>query len=162
MPYPENAPGPDDLLVLAPEEVAKLPVELLAHLQREVDGSLERAKAMKTRIDGALVLRYADRAAAARAAEGKDTGTVRLDDGGFTVVAELPKRVEWDQAKLALMVERIRDAKEDPAEYLEISYRVPERKYTAWPEALRQGFAPARTVRTGTLKVEILAEGDAR
>lgn len=162
MPYPENTPGPDDLLVLTPDQIAEFPVSLLAHLQREVDGSLERAKAMKTRLDGALVLRYADRAAAARAAEGKDTGTVRLDDGGYTVVADLPKRVDWDQAELARMAERIRAAEDDPAEYLEISYRVPERKYTAWPDAIRAVFEPARTVRTGALKVEILAEGDAR
>lgn len=161
MSYPENAPGPDDLLTLAPEEVARLPVELLAHLQREVDAAHERAKAMKTRLDGALVLRYADRAAAARAAQGKDTGTVRLDDGGYTVVADLPKRVEWDQAELARMVERIRAAEDDPAEYLEISYRVPERKYTAWPPALREGFAPARTVGTGKPSFRLVM-GEAR
>ena len=39
------------------------------------------------------------------------------------------------------------------------AYKVPERKYAAWPEAIRQGFEPARTVRPGTLKVEILAQG---
>lgn len=157
MPYPENAPGPDDLLVLAPEEVAKLPVELLARLQREVDAAHERTKAMKTRLDGALVLRYADRAAAARAAEGKDTGTVRLEDGEVTVIADLPKKVEWDQATLARMVQRIRDANDDPSKYVEVSYRVPERRYATWPSALREGFAPARTVGTGkpSFKLEL-------
>jgi hypothetical protein len=95
-----------------------------------------------------------------RRACGKDTGTVRLVDGDFTVVADLPKRVEWDQAKLAAMVERIRAAGEDPAEYVEITFKVPERAYVAWPEAIRQGFEPARTVKTGTLKIDLLPQED--
>ena len=60
------------------------------------------------------------------------------------------------------LVERIRAAGDDPAEYVEISFKVPERNYVAWPEAIRQGFEPARTVRTGTLKVEILPQGGAQ
>ena len=35
-----------------------------------------------------------------RAEAGKDTGTVRFVDNDFTVIADLPKRVKWDQAKL--------------------------------------------------------------
>jgi hypothetical protein len=76
------------------------------------------------------------------------------------VVADLPKRVEWDQAKLAAMVERIRAAGEDPAEYVEIIFKVPERAYSAWPEAIRHGFEPARTVKTGTLKIDLLPQED--
>ena len=159
MPFPENTATPDDLPGLSPQEIAGLPVELLAILQREIDERLKRDKAAKTRLDTALTVRYATRAAEERQAQAKDTGTVRFDDGDFTVVADLPKRVEWDQAQLAAMVERIRAAGDDPAEYVDIAFKVPERKYAAWPEAIRQGFEPARTVRPGTLKVEILAQG---
>jgi hypothetical protein len=97
MPYPENTPTPDDLPGLSPQEIAGLPVELLAILQREIDERLKRDKAAKTRLDAALTVRYATRAAEERQAQAKDTGTVRFDDGDFTVVADLPKRVEWDQ-----------------------------------------------------------------
>jgi hypothetical protein len=132
---------------------------LLAILQREIDERLKRDKAAKTRFDAGLVIRYATRAAEERQVQAKDTGSARFDDGDFTVVADLPKRVDWDQDKLADMVARIRDAGDDPAEYVDLAYKVPERKYAAWPEAIRQGFEPARTVRPGTLKVEILAQG---
>ena len=71
-------------------------------------------------------------------------------------MADLPKRVDWDQDRLAAMAERIRAAGDDPAEYLDISFKVPERKYVAWPEAIREGFEPARTVRPGTLKFRLL------
>ncbi|WBU58014.1 hypothetical protein [Paracoccus sediminicola] len=159
MPFPENTPTPDDLPRLSPQEIAGLPVELLAILQREIDERLKRDKAAKTRLDAALTVRYATRAAEERQAQAKDTGTVRFDDGDFTVVADLPKRVEWDQSQLAAMVERIRAAGDDPAEYLDIAFKVPERKYAAWPDAIRQGFEPARTVKTGALKVEIRPQG---
>ncbi|WP_244274653.1 hypothetical protein [Pannonibacter phragmitetus] len=161
MPYPDNAPTPDDLVRLDAGEIAQLPVDLLAILQREVDERLKQAKAAKARLDGALTIRYATRAEEERRARGKDTGAVRFDDGDFTVVADLPKRVDWDQEQLAEMVERIRAAGDDPSQYVDVTYKVPERKYTAWPEAIRAGFEPARTVRTGALKVEILPEGGA-
>ena len=38
---------------------------------------------------------------------------------------------------------------DDPSEYIEVIYKVSERKFTAWPETIRTAFAPARTVRTG-------------
>ena len=162
MPFPSNTPTVDDLPGLGLQDIAVLPIELLAILQREVDERLKCSKAAKARLDGALEVRFAARAAEIRSASGKDTGTVRFDDGDFTIVADLPKRVDWDQHRLAAMVERIRAAGDDPAEYVEISFKVPERNYVAWPDAIRQGFEPARTVRTGTLKVEILPQGGAQ
>lgn len=159
MPFPENTPTCDDLPGLSPQDIAQLPVELLAILQREVDERMAQVKAAKARLDGALTVRYAARAAEERRAAGKDTGTIRLIDGDFTVVVDLPKRVDWDQDRLAAMVERIRAAGDDPAQYVEIAYKVPERNYTAWPDAIRASFEPARTVKTGTLKIEILPQG---
>lgn len=45
MPFPENTPTPDDLPSLSAAEIAALPVELLAILQREIDERLKRDKA---------------------------------------------------------------------------------------------------------------------
>ncbi|MCB1376697.1 MAG: hypothetical protein KDJ78_21430, partial [Rhodobacteraceae bacterium] len=118
-------------------EIALLPVDLLAAMQREIDAAAKQMKAVTARLSTALEVRYAARAAEARRACGKDTGTVRLADGDFTVVADLPKRVEWDQTQLAGMVERIRAAGDDPAQYVDIAFKVPERKYAAWPDAIR-------------------------
>ncbi|MDX1820103.1 MAG: hypothetical protein R3197_04325 [Paracoccaceae bacterium] len=160
MPFPENTPSLDELINLPAGEIAQLPVELLAVLQREIEAAAKQMRAVTARFATALEVRYATRAAEARRACGKDTGTVRLADGDFTVVADLPKRVEWDQAQLAAMVERIRAAGDDPSEYVEISFKVPERAYAAWPEAIRKGFEPARTVKTGALKISILLQED--
>ncbi|MCB1374039.1 MAG: hypothetical protein U1E40_06890 [Amaricoccus sp.] len=159
MPFPNNRPQLQDLPDLPPQEIAALPADVLVVLQQESEAALKQAKAAKSRLDGALVLKYGAEAAEARRAAGKDTGTVRLRDGDITVVADLPKRIAWDQAKLGQMVERIRAAGDDVGEYVEISFKVPERNYAAWPRAIREGFEPARTVRPGQLTIQLLADG---
>jgi hypothetical protein len=158
MPFPNNCPSYQDLSDLPPQEIAALPADVLAVLQQESEAALKQAKAAKSRLDGALVLKYGAQAAEARRAGGKDTGTVRFDDGDIMVVADLPKRVDWDQVQLAAMVERIRAAGDDPTEYVEISFKVAERSYVAWPTAIREGFEPARTVRPGQLSIQLLVD----
>ena len=74
---------------------------------------------------------------------------VHFDDGQVQVTADLPKKVEWDQKKLADLVRRMTANGDNPAEYVEISYRVSETKFNAWPETLKSAFTPARTLKTG-------------
>ena len=68
--------------------------------------------------------------------------------------------MEWDQARLATLSEQIRAGGEDPGQYVEVSFKVSERAYTAWPDRIRQAFEPARTVRTGraTYRLAIMSE----
>ena len=139
----------DELRRMAVGDIAALPAEQLALLQDEADEALRSAKTACDWLAGAVALKYADRAHAARQAVGKDTGTVRFDDGVVTVIAELPKRVDWDQEKLGALVERIRAEGDDPAEYVDVAIKVPERKFAAWPSHIRAAFEDARTVRTG-------------
>jgi hypothetical protein len=152
----------DDLPTLPVGDIAALPGDQLALLKQDADERLRSAKTLCDWIDGAIALKYGDQAQEARRAEGKDTGTVRLQDGPVTVVAELAKRVDWDQATLTNLVERIRADGADPAEYVDIAFSVPERKYTAWPTEIRQEFEPARTVRTGKPKFRLLLDEEVR
>lgn len=139
----------DDLRGMQIGAIAALSGEELAPLRLEADEQLRTAKTLCDWLDGAIALKYGDRAQAARNADGKDTGTIRFTDCAVTIVAELPKRVDWDQAKLAALVERIKADGEDPSEYVDISFDVAERKYSAWPAHIRMAFEGARTVRTG-------------
>jgi hypothetical protein len=155
MTYPDNTPSMSGMLNLPAGELAQLPVELLAALQAELDHAAKQLKAASAKFNSALDVRYATRAAEARRACGKGTGTVRLVDGDYTVVADLPKRIDWDQEKLAQIAANIADSGEDPAEFIDTKLSVSERKYGALPEAWRKGFEPARTVKVGTLKVTL-------
>ena len=156
-----NRPQINDVGAMPIADIIQLPAEHLALLQEDASANLEAAKRLKDWIDGAITHRYAERAINARRTEHKDTGTIRFLDDTVTVVADLPKKIDWDQALIAEVIERIRAGGDDPAEYVEISFKVPERKYTAWPESIRATFAPARTVKTGkqTFRLTINNEG---
>lgn len=143
-----NAPTLDQLRTIPIGDIVTLPSEVLAVLQEDADAALKSAKSMKDWLDGAIAQKFGDRAREARAAIAKDTGIVRFTDGAITIVADLPKKVDWDQAKLAALVETIRGSGEDPGQYIEINFSVSERAYGAWPDAIRRAFEPARTLRT--------------
>ena len=108
-----------------------------------------RAKRQLEHIEQALDMRYAQRAKALRLAQGKDTGVVHFDDGEVSVTADLPKKVEWDQATVARLVANIAACGDDPSQYVEISYRISETKFNAWPDSLKKPFSAARTVKVG-------------
>jgi hypothetical protein len=141
-------------------ELAQQPAEALHRLQLDAGDLLAAAKAVVEHIDRAVDLKYADRARQLRLAAGKDTGVVHFDDGAVRVTADLPKRVEWDQRKLADIARRIAASGDDPAEFVEISYRVSEAKFNAWPESLKSAFVPARTVKTGKAKFTLGRVGE--
>lgn len=131
-------------------EIANLPVEQLAMLLEDVAALKAQAKRYDDWMNGALTIRYGEKAQAARLAEGKDTGTVRVKDSGMAVVCDLPKKVEYSQAKLREALRIIESWEgEDPADYIEIKLGVSETKYNAWPATIRKVFEPARTVSTG-------------
>ena len=155
-----NRPTLEALRHMPVSDVMALPAEHLALLQTDAREALDTAKRMQDWIEAAIALRYKQRAVGARAAAGKDTGTVRFQDGAVEIAVDLPKRVEWDQARLASLSEQIRAGGEDPAQYVEVNFKVSERAYTAWPDRIRQAFEPARTVRPGraTYRLAILSE----
>ncbi|WP_054075409.1 hypothetical protein [Comamonas testosteroni] len=140
---------PDQVLAMPAGELAERSSESLFQLKNDAADLLAAAKAIVEHVDRALDLRYAQRAHQLRLEAGKDTGVVHFDDGHVRITADLPKKVEWDQAKLNDITRRIAANGEDPAEYIEISYRISETKFNAWPETLKSVFAPARTLKTG-------------
>ena len=124
------------------------PIQLM-RLQQQADNEFRDAKAMKQWIDGAISQRFRQTAQTLRQNQGKDTGTVYIKENYVSVAADLPKKTEWDQDKLSVIYESLRAAGEDPDEYLNITFKVDERKYTSWPEHIREQFTPARTLKTG-------------
>ncbi len=152
----------EDIYRMPVGEIAALPAEQLAMLKEAADQQLKQAKTVADWLDGAISLKYADHAAEYRRDAGKDTGTIRFEDGGVTVIADLPKRIDWDQSLLAQIAENIASAGEDPAEFIDTTLKVPERKYGALPESWRKGFEPARTVKTGKPKFRLVLGEEVR
>jgi ribosomal silencing factor RsfS len=147
-----------ELQELKADEVAKLPVHQLQTLVEDVAILLKRAKSLDEKLSTALDLRFSEPAKAARSAAGKDTGRIRLVDNAFEIVADSPKVVVWQQDALSEIAAVIRDKwNENPTDYLTIKYGVSESKFNAWPPALQQAFAAARTVKVGKPSYEIIA-----
>ena len=73
MTAPANRPRLGDLPTMPIGEIAALPPDLLAVLQEEAEDAAKAARSLADWLNGSTGLRYADRAAAARRAEGKDT-----------------------------------------------------------------------------------------
>ena len=144
-----NRPIPEQILSTPVGDLALQSSELRYQFKNDAADLLALAKATVDHLDRALDLKYAKRAHELRLAAGKDTGVVHFDDGQVQVTADLPKKVEWDQKKLADLVRRMTANGDNPAEYVEISYRVSETKFNAWPETLKSAFTPARTLKTG-------------
>ena len=144
-----NQLTPHQVLAMPAGDLALQASESLFQLKNDAADQQALAKAVVDHLDRALDLKYSKQAHALRLAAGKDTGVVHFDDGHVQVTADLPKKVEWDQKKLADLVRRMTANGDNPAEYVEISYRVSETKFNAWPETLKSAFAPARTLKTG-------------
>lgn len=139
----------EQLRAWPPGKVASLPIEVLSALADSLAEMKTLVADADARLNAGLDVRFGDRARQLRAADGKDSGRVRLGDRLFVVVADVPKRIDWDQDKLAAIVGRIRQAGDDPADYVRTTFEVSERAYSAWPLAIRRLFEPARTVRLG-------------
>jgi len=147
---------------LSEAELATLPQHQLQSFDSELNRAIAALGTMRDRLDGALARRYGEAARHARLSAGKDFGVIHLDDGPLRVTADLPKKVSWDQEQLGDLVERIRAAGENPAEYVETVFRVSETRYLAWPEHIRSHFAPARTVKPGkaSFRLALTAGGE--
>lgn len=130
-------------------QIAALPANQLqeAHvnlltLQTAIKGVLDRFTA-------ALDQRYAEQAIAARQANGRDFGVCHLTDGPLRITVDVPKRVQWDQAQLAEIAQRIAAAGDKVSDYIDTDYSVSESRFNAWPSTLKETFTKARTVKPG-------------
>jgi hypothetical protein len=143
---------------LPPGKISTFTVDELAALASDLAEAKTHLAAIEAKFRNALDLKYGSQAQTARQAAGKDTGVARVTDGRFVIVAELPKKVKWDQAKVATAIKTITDQwRDDPAQYVTTEFKVSEAAYAAWPLVVRKLFEPARTVEHGkpTYRIEL-------
>jgi hypothetical protein len=151
----------DEIGQLYMNELDKLPLPDLDRMIKQVTAAKDTAALYLNALQSTLHSRLGGHAQQLRQEAGKSTGTVRFEVDGFLVVADLPKRPEYNQVKLKEAVEALRKWGEDPEHYVSLEVKVAESKYTAWPPAVRQLFEPARTLKAGkpTYKLERIVDG---
>jgi hypothetical protein len=125
-------------------KLATLAPDQLLYLQEQAETNLQKAKMLKDWLDSSISLKYRDIASNIRKLDYKDSGTIHFSDGDYKITSVVAKRIEWNQQKLKDVVSAIKEHGDNPAEYVDISYKVPETKYNAWPEHIKNIFKPAR------------------
>jgi len=110
----------------------------------------------ETALHQELVTRFKAPAAQIRTAHGKEAGTVRFTQDGHTIVADLPKRVEYDQKKLRVAVDELRARGENPNDYVAFEISISEAAWNGYTPSMRELFQDARTVKTGKPTFELI------
>jgi len=152
---------PEQVLATPVGALAQQPAERLFRIKSAATDLLAAGKALSDHIDQAIDFKWSERARNLRHDAGKDTGVVNFEEDDVRITADLPKKVDWDQTRLADMTRRIAESGDDPRQYVEITYRVSETKFNAWPETLKSAFEAARTVKTGkpSYRLALMKEG---
>jgi len=140
---------PSDLPELSISQIAGLPHQRLQELDITLSELTTWVKQARERVNTALEQRYGEQGRAALLDSGRDFGVSHLSDGPLRVTYELPKRVSWDQKRLAEIAERIVASGECVQDYMDADLSVSETRFNNWPPALKEQFAAARTVKPG-------------
>lgn len=138
-----------DLQGLSDKELMSLSPDLLRLLLDDLKSRKTETDLLAGRVNRAFELRYADTVEGERT---KDTGRVRVKDGEYEAICDVDKRVSWDQKKLSAIVAQLKAEGEDLGDYVEVSLKVPERKFAVWPKRVKEIFEPARTEKAGSPK----------
>ncbi|WP_445938029.1 hypothetical protein [Pseudomonas sp.] len=154
-------------LTIFPVDIAEMSVSQLANLspeqKREVDANLDAAiswlKKARTKFDAALDQCYGEQGRTALRDSGRDSGTTHISDGPLRIKFDLPKKVSWNQKQLNEIAERIASSGDKVEHYIDVKFSVSETKYMAWPPALQQQFAVARTMDTGKPSFTLSTDG---
>lgn len=140
------------LSVWADMSVAELmsltPLQTLCAVEH-LEAATAGLDALRRQLDTVLEAAYGERVRRACAEAGQDVGLVDIDAGGVCLRVEIAERVMWDQTQLAAMAARIAKGGERVEAYLDITYNIPETRWSLWPSTLRDSFARARLATPG-------------
>ncbi len=85
-------------------------------------------------------------------------GKVDIIVGNHKIAVTIPKKIEWDDDKLAAIAKLMVADGQDPNVYMKIEHSVSETVYKNWSKEMQDYFAVARTVKVGTVSLKITEE----
>lgn len=153
--------GIDWLSDVSIDDIVGLPLDVVKRLDNDIEFAIAELKQRQAMLYIAIEQEFSDDLLSARKSKGSDFGAVNVKVGDYTIVQTVPKNVSWDQEKLDTIADKLEvEWKEDPTEYIDVKNSVQERKYNAWPTAIKKLFQPARTVKPGRTKLEIKGKSE--
>lgn len=151
----ENLNVIDELIYVPIGELSQYDADRLYELHRKVEADFVNARKHKDWIEMAISLKYEERIKAKRLRNQKDTGVIVIEDDGYLVQNNVPKRVEWDQRKLQTIIADLEAEGADIDALIQTSYSIWENSFKTWPVFLQNKFLPARTVKPGKTTTEL-------
>ena len=139
----------ENLLNTPQGDLANMPPQILAALIAEAKIKVDHYKLIQERLQGIVNFKYQDAFNHNRVAKEKETGLMRLEDDNYVIAQDITKKTDWDKKKLNEIIEKIKSQGDDPAEYVDITYKISEHKFKSWPSFIRKVFEPARTIKHG-------------
>jgi hypothetical protein len=136
-------------------EIAKMPLNQLAHLPAEVLMNLQQqVKTLgtqltknKAHLNKSLHLKYDHQFTELREDEDKPFGVMHLDDNTVDVASDAKKKVDWDQAMLAKLYQRKNIGDFKPNELINVTYTVREAKFKEAPKTVQRMVNKARSAK---------------
>jgi len=118
-------------------------------LDRIIVEAQEKVKLIKSELEG----RYLERAQDTLRQQGKDFGSVTIEDGAHKLKVNVRRRVEWEEG---MLLKVLNSMDEDTArQYAQIKYTIPEAKYNNAPPEVKAALSEARTVYLQGVSVDI-------
>tara|TARA_R110000751_G_scaffold5699_4_gene25645 strand:- start:2151 stop:2588 length:438 start_codon:yes stop_codon:yes gene_type:complete len=118
-------------------------------LDRIIIEAQEKVKLIKSELEG----RYLERAQDTLRQQGKDFGSVTIEEGAHKLKVSVRRRVEWEEG---MLLKVLNSMDEDTARhYAQIKYTIPEAKYNNAPPEVKAALSEARTVYLQGVSVDI-------
>ena len=91
-----------------------------------------------------------------RALQAKEFGAVNITVEGYKVTETIPKRVKWDQNRMAEIFQTIKNHGDNPFDYMKVELGCNEKSYEKFDDGIKAVFDEARIVEKGkpSLKIE--------
>lgn len=143
-----------DMLSVSSSSLSELDI-FKQELEKTILEAQEKVKLIKSEIES----RYLERAQEKLRQEGKDFGSVTVNDGEYKVKVSIRKRVEWEPG---MLIKVLNSMDEDTARhYAQVKYTVPEAKFNAAPPEIKGALSEARTVFLQGVSVDLERDDNA-
>ena len=130
-----------------------MPLQDLFKYREDLKSQIQALKDKQAVLNDDLAVRFGNTARNRLSEDGKDYGSVTLNEEGYKVKVTVRQKVSWDQEGLAQTLMNM--SQDDARHYAKITYGIDERKYNNAPPAIKSKLQDHRTVEITGATVDI-------
>jgi len=128
-------------------------IESLYHYKEDLKKELDKVKKKINDLNIVLAERYHNDARDRLADDGKDYGSVTINEDGYKIKVTLSKKVTWDQEGLAIAFTEMQP--DDARHFAKLTYSVEEKKYNAAQPSIKAKLQEHRVVELKGTTIDI-------